>query len=70
MQKMAQIAGFNGLALSIEAVERLFDLLTALSQGRAAASAGMPNTHPFAATVQVLRVLMHHLEFAEICWTV
>ncbi|WP_295953841.1 hypothetical protein [Rhodoferax sp.] len=70
VQEMAQIAGVTGTALSIEAVERLFDLLAALSQGRPAASAGIPNTPAFAATLLVLREFMHHLGFTEICWTV
>ena len=68
--EMAQLAGVTGNALSIEAVERLFDLLAALSQGRPAASAGIPNTPAFAATLLVLRELMHHLGFTEIRWGV
>nr|WP_315187398.1 hypothetical protein [uncultured Albidiferax sp.] len=65
---VAQLAGVTGTALSIDAVERLFDLLAALSQGRPAASAGIPNTPAFAATLLVLREFMHHLGFQEIRW--
>ncbi|BDT66642.1 hypothetical protein os1_08050 [Comamonadaceae bacterium OS-1] len=67
--EMAQLAGVTGTALSIEAVEGLFDLLAALSQGRPAASAGIPDTPAFAATLLVLREFMHHLGFTEIHWT-
>ncbi|WP_367849348.1 hypothetical protein [Rhodoferax sp. WC2427] len=68
VQDMAGLAGVGGTTLSIDAVERLFDLLAALSQGRPAASAGIPNTPAFAATLLVLREFMHHLGFAEIRW--
>lgn len=67
--EMAQQAGVDGTALSIDAVERLFNQLVARSQGRPAASAGIPDTAAFAATLLVLREFMHHLGFAEIRWT-
>jgi exopolyphosphatase/pppGpp-phosphohydrolase len=69
VNEMAQLAGVSGTTMSIDAVERLFDLLAALSQGRPAASAGIPNTPAFAATLLVLREFMHHLGFTEIRWT-
>nr|WP_315239506.1 hypothetical protein [uncultured Albidiferax sp.] len=68
--EMTQLAGVTGTTLSIDAVERLFDLLAALSQGRPAASAGIPDTPAFAATLLVLREFMHHLGFTEIRWVV
>lgn len=49
--------------LSIDQVERLFDLLAALSMGRPAASAGIPADPEFAATLLILRESMHHLKF-------
>ncbi len=63
---MAALAGSSGPVLSVDAVERLFDLLAALSQGRPAASAGIPNTTTFAASLLILRELMHHLGFGSI----
>ncbi len=54
------------MQLSVEAVERSFDLLAALVQGRPASSAGLPNTAEFAATLLILREFMHHLQFAAI----
>ena len=54
------------LALPVEAVERVFDLLAAVSLGRPASSAGIPLHPEFAATLLILRELMHHLQFASV----
>ncbi|MCM2341443.1 hypothetical protein [Rhodoferax sp.] len=51
---------------SLDQVERLFDLLAALSMGRPAASAGIPADPAFAATLLILRESMHHLRFDSI----
>jgi hypothetical protein len=59
------LAGQNML-FSIDAVERQFDLLTALTQGRPATSAGIPTDIGFAATLLILREFMHHLQFSAI----
>jgi exopolyphosphatase/pppGpp-phosphohydrolase len=54
------------MVLSLETVERTFDLLASLVLGRPASSAGIP-THPaFAATLLILREFMHHLKFESI----
>jgi len=66
--ELARMAGEAGNRLSIESVERMFDLLASLSLGRPASQAGIPNTPDFAATLLILREFMHHLDFAEICW--
>ena len=52
--------------LPVEAVERVFDLLAAVSLGRPASSAGIPLHPEFAATLLILRELMHHLQFASV----
>ena len=52
--------------LSLDQVERLFDLLAAWSMGRPAASAGMPDAPEFAATLLILRESMHHLRLASV----
>ena len=57
--------GFAGI-LSLDQVERLFDLLAALSMGRPAASAGIPGDPAFAATLLILRESMHHLKFESV----
>ena len=54
--------------MPVDTVERLFDLLAALSQGRPASSAGIPDSPEFAARLLVLREFMHHLGFAEVRW--
>lgn len=54
------------LQLSLEAVERQFDLLAALVQGRPATLAGIPTDAGFAATLLILREFMHHLQFSAI----
>jgi len=53
-------------ALSIEDIERVFDGLVAVSQGRPAASSGLPTQAGFAAYVLILRELMQHLGFDSI----
>ena len=71
LQAMAAMVGIDaahGRRMSVDTVEGLFDLLAALSQGRPAASAGIPDTPSFAATLLILREFMHHLGFAEIRW--
>lgn len=52
--------------LSLDQVERLFDLLAALSMGRPAARAGIPADPAFAATLLILRESMHHLKFDSV----
>lgn len=52
--------------LSLDQVERLFDLLAALSMGRPAVSSGIPTDPAFAATLLILRESMHHLKFEAV----
>lgn len=52
--------------ISIEAVEQVFSLLASRSLGRPAASAGIPDSAMFAATLLILREFMHHLRFSSI----
>lgn len=70
IRDIARIAGASWqddrLALPVEAVERVFDLLAAVSLGRPASSAGIPPDPEFAATLLILRELMHHLQFASV----
>lgn len=69
IRQIAHLAGLAdgpGLLLSLEVVERQFDLLASLSQGRPAASAGIPDEPAFAATLLILREFMHHLQFSAL----
>jgi len=69
---IAQIALIAGVAdrpeitLSLEAVEQTFDRLSGVVLGRPVASEGLPAGGGFAATLLILRELMHHLKFAAI----
>lgn len=66
---IARIAGLPSQAemlLSVEAVERLFDLLAAWSLGRPALRSGIPTDPAFAATLLILREFLHHLHFGSI----
>jgi exopolyphosphatase/pppGpp-phosphohydrolase len=70
IRALALISGVSDqpeMVLSLEAVERTFDLLASLVLGRPTSSAGI-STHPaFAATLLILREFMHHLQFESIC---
>ena len=67
-----EVATLAGMApgpwrvLPLDAVERLFNRLAAVSEGRPAAHEGLPQSPAFAARLLVLRELMHHMPFAAI----
>lgn len=52
--------------LPLDAMERLFNRLASVAQGRPAAHEGLPENGAFAARLLVLRELMHHMPFASI----
>lgn len=54
------------LVLSLDAMERSFDRLAAVVQGRPAASAGLPASNAFAMALLILREFMHHQQFAQV----
>jgi exopolyphosphatase/pppGpp-phosphohydrolase len=54
------------MVLSLEVMERTFDRLARVAQGRPASFEGLPESPDFAATLLILREFMHHLQFAEI----
>lgn len=69
IRELALIAGVSDqpeMILSLEAVERTFDLLASLVLGRPASRTGIPTTPAFAATLLILREFMHHLQFESI----
>lgn len=66
---VARLAGLPQqplVQLSREAVERTFDRLAAVAEGRPAAVEGLPADPAFAATLLILRECMHHLDFTAI----
>lgn len=69
LQRLATLAGVPPgphRVLTLDAMERLFNRLAAVSEGRPAAQEGLPNDPAFAGTLLVLRELMHHLPFASL----
>ena len=69
IREIAHIAGLHAgqaIQLPVDAVEHVFALLAGHSLGRPAASAGIPGSLAFAATVLILREFMHHSGFASI----
>jgi exopolyphosphatase/pppGpp-phosphohydrolase len=53
------------LRLSLEAMERCFNRLVLVVQGRPAAAEGLPASNAFAAALLILREFMQHLQFAD-----
>jgi len=71
VRTIAQLAGVSEgprMVLSIEAMEACFDRLAAVVQGRPSTQDVLPTDNDFAATLLILRELMHHLGFDRICW--
>lgn len=69
VRQIALIAGVaerDEMTLSREAVEQTFDRLSGLVLGRPAASEALPAGGAFAATLLILRELMHHLKFSSV----
>jgi exopolyphosphatase/pppGpp-phosphohydrolase len=63
---LAGVAPASSMPLSLEAMERVFNRLSAMVEGSPAASQGLPESKRFAATLLILREFMHHLQFADI----
>ena len=67
IQAIARAAAKTGQSsLALDEVERLFQQLAAVAQGRPASSSGLPPGADFAATLLILREFMHHLGFEAI----
>jgi exopolyphosphatase/pppGpp-phosphohydrolase len=62
----AGVAAAPQTTLTIDSVERLFDRFVAVCLGRPASQEGLPSSASFAATLLILRELMHHLQFSAI----
>ena len=62
LRQIVEQAG-GGHTLSLDALERLFNRVCAVSEGRPAATEGLPEGPAFAAGVLILREFMHHLAF-------
>lgn len=69
LHELATLAGIAPGAVRdvpLDAVERLFNRLVSVSEGRPAAREGLPEDPAFAARLLVLRELMHHMPFAAL----
>lgn len=69
IREIALIAGAQDrpeVILGIDAMERTFERLAAITLGRPASQDTIPTTPTFAATLLILREFMHHLKFASI----
>ncbi|MEG3132802.1 hypothetical protein SC206_04360 [Rouxiella sp. T17] len=64
--RLSGIAEDEAMHLSLDAVERTFDRLALVINGRPASFEGIPDGNDFAATLLILREFMHHLQFDEI----
>ena len=71
LHEVAQVAGASAtgdapVLLSLDALERCFNRLVHVVEGRPAAQEGLPDSNAFAAALLVLRECMHHLRFDSI----
>ncbi len=66
---LAELAGVPpapAMLLTLDAMERLFQRLASVAEGRPAKSEGLPESAEFAATLLLLRELMHHMPFGQL----
>jgi len=63
---LAGVASSKSPSLPLAAMERTFDRLARVINGRPAHAEGLPNEGSFAATLLILREFMHHLAFEKI----
>ncbi len=66
LARLAGVAENEEMQLSADAIERTFDRLALVINGRPASFEGIPDGNDFAATLLILREFMHHLQFGEI----
>lgn len=67
--RVAELAGVprgRRMVLSLDAMEALFQRLSAVIEGRPAAHEGLPESAEFAAALLILREFMHHQRFAAV----
>lgn len=69
IHEVALVAGLAhqpAMLLNIAEVERIFDRLTYVVEGRPAPSEGLPESSEFSTTLLILREFMHHQGFSSI----
>lgn len=63
---LAGVAPSPLMVMPIDAMERVFERLAAVAEGRPVVREGLPQDAGFAATLLILREFMHHLGFSAI----
>ena len=63
---LAGVAPGEAMAMPLDAMERVFERLAAVAEGRPAVREGLPQGADFAAALLILREFMHHLRFGAI----
>lgn len=69
VRDIALVAGVHpgpSMVMSLDAMERVFERLAAVSEGRPAVHEGLPQDDDFAAALLILRECMHHWRFASV----
>jgi hypothetical protein len=62
----ASTSGLEPLELTLQALERCFNRLSYVVEGRPAAYEGLPDSTAFAAALLVLRECMHHWQLSRL----
>lgn len=63
---LAGLAPGERVAMPLDAMERVFERLAAVAEGRPAVREGLPQGTDFAAALLILREFMHHLWFTAV----
>ena len=63
---LAGVAPGESMAMPLDAMERVFERLAAVAEGRPVVREGLPQGADFAAALLILREFMHHLRFGAI----
>ncbi|MCM2345446.1 MAG: hypothetical protein NDI95_02175 [Acidovorax soli] len=63
---LAGLAPGERMAMPLDAMERVFERLAAVAEGRPAVREGLPQGTDFAAALLILREFMHHLRFGAV----
>ena len=63
---LAGLAPGECMVMPLDAMERVFERLAAVAEGRPAVREGLPQGTDFAAALLILREFMHHLRFGAI----
>ncbi len=69
LREIAMLAGADPepvVRLPLESLERVFNRLTAIAEGRPASQDTLPADNEFAATLLIVREFMHHLRFPSL----